>query len=106
AFDLDAELHALRERTTRPFGVNLFVPGSATRNADAVTAYARELAPEAARLGVELGEPRWEDDEWDAKLAIVSAAAPAMCSFTFGCPGRRDVAALRRRGVAVVVTVT
>jgi nitronate monooxygenase len=106
ASDLDAEMRALRERTTRPFGVNVFVPGSATRNADAVTAYARELAPEAASLGVELGEPRWDDDEWEAKLEVVAAAAPALCSFTFGCPDGRDIEGLRRRGVAVVLTVT
>jgi nitronate monooxygenase len=106
AAELEAELRAVRALTTRPFGVNLFVPGAATRHGDAVTAYARELAPEAARLGVELGPPSWDDDDWDAKLAIVAAAAPAMCSFTFGCPPGKDVEALRRRGVVVVVTVT
>jgi nitronate monooxygenase len=106
ASDLDEQIRAVRERTSRPFGVNLFVPGAATRNADAVTEYERELAPEAARLGVELGDPKWDDDEWDAKLGIVAAAAPSMCSFTFGCPDRRDIEALRRRGIAVVVTVT
>ena len=106
ASELDAELRAVGSRTSRPFGVNLFVPGTPTRDADAVDEYARELAPEAARLGVDLGPPTWDDDGWDAKLDVVAAAAPAMCSFTFGCPDRRRVDDLRRRGIAAVVTVT
>jgi len=106
AAELEAELRVVRARTARPFGVNVFVPGAATGDPDAIAAYARELAPEAARLGVELGAPRWEDDEWDAKLDVVADAAPAMCSFTFGCPDRSVVARLSDRGVTVVVTVT
>ena len=66
----------------------------------------RELEPEAARLGAELGAPRWEDDEWDAKLEVVAGAAPAVCSVAFGCPDRRQIEGLQRRGTAVVVTVT
>lgn len=106
AADLEVQLRAVSARTDRQFGVNLFVPGTAAADRAAIDAYARELAPEAARLNVELGTPRWDDDEWDAKLDVVAAAAPAMCSFTFGCPDRRDVARLRDRGVTVVVTVT
>src|SRR6478609_4179421 len=55
--------HAL---TSRPFGVNLFVPGPAGSQTQ-VADYARRLAPEAERAGVPLGEPRWDDDDWDAK---------------------------------------
>jgi len=106
ATDVDAELRAVRARTTRPFGVNIFVPGRATRDPDAVAAYALELAPEAARLDVELGTPRWEDDGWEAKLDVVTSAAPALCSFTFGCPDRSDVGRLQDRGIVVVATVT
>src|SRR5262245_2456193 len=64
-----AETRAL---TSRPFGVNLFVPGPAN-------------APEVYRDYVaELGEPRWDDDDWDAKLDVV-ADVPVV-SFTFGLP--------------------
>jgi nitronate monooxygenase len=106
AVDFENDLRAVRARSSRPFGVNLFVPGEPNRNPRSVAEYARELAPEAARLAVELGTPTWDDDEWEAKLGVVIDTAPAVCSFAFGCPDRRHVDALRRRGTAVLVTVT
>jgi nitronate monooxygenase len=88
----------------RPFGVNLFVPGP--REVEDVAAYAERLAPEAERRGVALGEPRWSDDDWDAKLELVLRVRPAVVSFTFGVPSSEVVEELRRAGVGVWVTVT
>jgi nitronate monooxygenase len=88
----------------RRFGVNLFVPGP---RADVdVAAYAARIAPEAERHGVALGEPRWSDDDWQAKLDVVLRAKPAVVSFTFGRPPREVVDELRRAGIQVWVTVT
>ena len=53
---------------------------------DALDAYRRSLEPEAARLGVDLGDPRWDDDGWDAKLGVALDLRPDVVSFTFGCP--------------------
>jgi nitronate monooxygenase len=50
-----------RTLTGAPFGVNLFVP-SAPGDPGQVADYAEALKPEAERLGVALGEARWEDD--------------------------------------------
>lgn len=87
---LEERIGALRELTERPFGVNLFVPGSPS-HPDAYAEYTREL-----------GEPRFEDDDWEAKLALMERARPDVVSFTFGCPSR---AVLNRMGEAWV-TVT
>ena len=38
-----------------------------------VEAYAELLRAESERLGVPLGEPRWEDDHYDDKLALLAA---------------------------------
>jgi nitronate monooxygenase len=88
----------------RPFGVNLLVPGP--REVEDVGPYAERLAPEAERQGVPLGEPRWSDDDWDAKLELVLCVRPAVVSFTFGAPSRDIVDELRRAGIRVWVTVT
>jgi nitronate monooxygenase len=88
----------------RPFGVNLFVPGP--REVEDVAPYAERLAPEAERQGVALGEPRWSDDDWEAKLGLVLRVRPAVVSFTFGTPSREVVEELRRAGIQVWVTVT
>ncbi|WP_121252922.1 NAD(P)H-dependent flavin oxidoreductase [Solirubrobacter pauli] len=71
---LGERIAATRALTDQPFGVNLFVPGP---RADPGT-YADYVAG--------LGEPRWEDDDWDAKLALLAGEDIAAVSYTFGCP--------------------
>lgn len=112
AQQLAADIAATRARTTSPFGVNVFVPSAAMVDgvdgvdADAVAAYRRSLEPEAERLGVELGEPRDDDDDWKAKLELLAGSPVPVVSFTFGCPDPAVVADLHRGGSAVLVTVT
>jgi nitronate monooxygenase len=96
---------ATRSLTGAPFGVNLFVPSSPGDPAEVAT-YAAALAPEAARLGVALGDPRWEDDAYDAKLDVVESARVHLVSFTFGCPTSETVDRLHRVDILVAVTVT
>jgi nitronate monooxygenase len=106
ATDLSSEIGEVRARTARPFGVNLFVPSRFDVAEDAVAAYAAALAGETERYGVELGEPTWSDDDWDAKLAVVLRERPPVVSFTFGSPDREVVASLQAEDVAVWCTVT
>ena len=101
-----ADITELRRLTSRPFGLNLFVPGPATDDAAAFERYAGALAGEAERLGVELGEPRYDDDRWEEKLALARDEQVPVVSFTFGCPDADAVAELQAAGCAVWVTVT
>jgi nitronate monooxygenase len=94
-----------RSLTAGPLGINLFVP-SVPGDAGEVDRYASTLQPEADRLGVALGDPRWEDDDFDAKLDAVESAGVAMVSFTFGCPTPSVVDRMHRAGCQVAVTVT
>jgi nitronate monooxygenase len=93
------EIAALRARTGRPFGVNLFVPGAPAADEAAVRAYVERLGPGA-------GEPRFDDDGWDAKLEVMLEARVPVVSFTFGCPPPEVIAALRAAGAEVWVTVS
>jgi nitronate monooxygenase len=106
AADLSSEIGEVREATARPFGVNLFVPARLAVDHHAVGAYAASLAGEAERYGVELGEPTWSDDDWDAKLAVTLRERPPVVSFTFGCPDREVVSSLQAEDVAAWCTVT
>jgi nitronate monooxygenase len=85
AAELAARIDRTRELTARPFGVNLFVPTSGGGPAG-VEAYARRLEPVARKAGVRLGAPRADDDDWAAKLDLLTASPVRLVSFTFGCP--------------------
>jgi nitronate monooxygenase len=101
------DIHALRELTNAPFGVNVFVPGSRDVDEEAVRRYVERLrAAESPRYGVEPGEPRFDDDDWDAKLRVLAAEKPPVVSFTFGCPSRDVISSLADGGSEVWVTVT
>jgi nitronate monooxygenase len=94
-----ADLEALRARTDRPFGINLFAPPVPA--ADDVAPFAAELEGEAARYGVPVGEPRHDDDGWDAKLALVRELEVPVVSFAFGCPPADVLADLPEAWVTV-----
>lgn len=95
-----------RALTARPFGVNLFVPSGRPARPETYAGHVARLATEAERAGVTLGEPRWDDDEWEAKLDAVAAAPPAVVSFTFGCPVPAVLDRVRAAGAEAWVTVT
>jgi nitronate monooxygenase len=102
---------ALRDRiaqaralTRAPIGVNVFVPG-APADPQIVAAYAATIEADARAAGVTLGPPRFEDDDWAAKLALLTADPTPVTSFTFGCPEPAAITALQAAGTEVWVTV-
>ncbi len=99
------DIRATRALTDAPFGVNVFVPGHAAERRT-YERYIEALRDEAGRQGVALGEPRFEDDAWEAKLALLVEDPVAAVSFTFGCPPAEVVAHLQAAGSTVWVTVT
>lgn len=97
---------AARRLTTRPLGVNLFVPQPSAGVASEIARYADVLAADAARYGTGLGEPRFDDDDWSAKLGMVLDLRPEVVSFTFGLPSADECRRLRGAGITTVATVT
>jgi len=94
-----AELSAVRAATAEPFGVNVFIPGRPYPDAGTLARYLDSLGPGR-------GEPSWDDDGFDGKVAALLADPPAVTSFTFGCPAPGVIRALQQAGSAVVVTAT
>src|SRR3954471_18973000 len=82
-----ADLEALRGLTARPFGLNIFAPPAGPADDEAVRAYAGTLCDESELAGVALGEPRHDDDGWEAKLPPAEAERGPGVSFPFGAPG-------------------
>jgi nitronate monooxygenase len=82
------EIRAFRSRSSAPFGVNLFVPRSDPVDESALAAYVETLGPGA-------GEPRWDDDQFDAKVEVVAEEQVPVVSFTFALAPRSALGALR-----------
>ena len=101
-----ADIARTRELTPASFGINLFCLTERTVDETALAGYAARLEAEARRYGVELGEPRFEDDGFAEKLELVLEERVPIVSFTFGCPPRAVVERLHGQDTAVWVTVT
>ncbi|ORT61840.1 nitronate monooxygenase [Streptomyces sp. CB03238] len=101
------EIKQVRGLTSRPFGVNLFMPQPGHADPAAVDVYRHQLAGEASWYDTPLGDPdAGRDDGYEAKLAILLDDPVPVVSFTFGCPTRDTVAAFTRAGTYTIVTVT
>ena len=100
------DIAAFRAATSEPFGVNVFAPSPnlPSMQSDAER-YAAVLAPWAAAAGVELGEPRYDDDNFDAKVEVLVESAPPVVSFSFAWPPSEVVRRLQSAGSQVWVTV-
>ena len=105
AEQVEQDVELLRARTQEPFGVNLFVPSGASAPPAGYEPYLQRLAPVAREHGVQLGEPRFDDD-WQRKVALLERSPVPVVSFVFGCPARELVGRLRAAGSEVWMTVT
>src|ERR1017187_10002169 len=99
-----AEVRAVRDETSRPFGVNLFVPSAQPAPTAALSEYREALRAEADRYGVEVGEPSFDDDGYLDKLDLFASERLELVSFTFGCPTPEVVSRLTEAGTDVWVT--
>jgi nitronate monooxygenase len=100
------DIEATRSLTARPFGVNLFAPGDGPSDPAIVGRYVSRLGAEAARAGVALGPPTFDDDGYEDKLKRLLDVPVAVVSFTFGCPETSVVEELQSVGTSIWVSVT
>jgi nitronate monooxygenase len=102
---LDEHIAWTSERMER-VGVNVFVGGGGPADPAVVGRYADLLRPEAEQAGVELGVPRFDDDAFEEKVAVLCHRPVAAVSFTFGVPLPGVIHRLHEAGSEVWVTVT
>jgi NAD(P)H-dependent flavin oxidoreductase YrpB (nitropropane dioxygenase family) len=103
-----AEIAAVRAGAGAAFGVNVFVPGGPAIDETEFRRYAQAIAAEGEPYGVGLAAAPLvsDDDHWADKIDLLVADPVPVVSFTFGMPPADAVAALRRVGTRVLVTVT
>ncbi|HEY9311120.1 nitronate monooxygenase [Williamsia sp.] len=100
------DIATARSLTTGPLAVNLFVPQPDAGKPAEIAAYADELGELARHFGVQLGEPRYTDDDYAQKVEVLLDTKPEVVSFTFGCAHAGDIKRFADAGVATFGTVT
>lgn len=101
------QITAARAATSGPIGANLFVPQPSGADVVLLDEYADLLDPLAEHYGVELGRPRFGDDDcWPEKLEVIADLRPTAVSFTFGTPSPDELDKLRALRILTMVTVT
>ncbi|MFT8644445.1 MAG: nitronate monooxygenase [Gluconacetobacter sp.] len=100
----------IRERTARPFNVNLFVHPAPRRDPAREDAWRGWLAPSFAGFGrsapTALRAPYKSFADDPEMLDMLRAVRPPVVSFHFGIPSAEIVAALRETGAVLLATVT
>jgi nitronate monooxygenase len=101
------DITAARAATTGPIGVNLFVPQPSVADYLQLDHYAYALDEVAEHYDVEVGWPRFGDnDGWTRKLAVVADLRPEVVSFTFGAPSPDVLRWFGALGIVLLITVT
>ncbi|MFT8776382.1 MAG: nitronate monooxygenase [Gluconacetobacter liquefaciens] len=105
-----AMIAEIRERTDRPFNVNLFVHPAPCRDPVRENAWRGWLAPLFVGFDrpvpAELGVPYKSFADDPEMLDMLCAVRPPVISFHFGIPSAEIVAALRKTEAVLLATVT
>ncbi|WP_068879155.1 nitronate monooxygenase family protein [Phenylobacterium sp. CCH12-B4] len=105
--DIGPMVQAVRDRTSKPFGVNLLMAPKAEPGAGEIDAALARLAPWYAELGVPPPEaPNQFAPDFEAQFDALVAAAPPVASFTFSILTPAQVRRLQAAGTYVVGTAT
>lgn len=106
ADQLAARIATARSLTDRPLAVNVFAPGDGPADRESYDGYVGRLGRWASERDLPVGDPRFSDDDWDAKVQLLAADPVEVVSFTFGLPAAEVVDRLRGAGSEVWVTIT
>ncbi|MFC4099109.1 NAD(P)H-dependent flavin oxidoreductase [Paenibacillus xanthanilyticus] len=101
-------IREIKQRTDRPFGVNLFVPESSIPPEDAIIdAMNHHLNTFRAELGIAPNPsiPK-AAESFEEQVQVLLEEHVAVFSFTFGIPSREILQSMKQQGIFVIGTAT
>lgn len=105
-----AAIAAVREKTDRPFNVNVFTHAPAQADPAREAAWLEWMRPHFERFGAEpparLGEIYRSFLADEAMFALLLEQRPAVVSFHFGLPPQEKIDALKAAGIVLFTTAT
>jgi nitronate monooxygenase len=100
--EIAAAIRRIRSLTDRPFNINLFAGGYETDSKIDPQPMLEIVSEAHALLGLSPPDlPPMPRNPFDAQLEAVLEERPPVFSFTFGIPSSAQIAALKKRGIAV-----
>ena len=104
--DIAATRALLGDRDGAPLGVSVFAPVPGPGDPAAVERFRAEIKADATAAGVALGQPRFDDDAFAAKIEALCEERVAVVHLAFGLPPADATQALREAGIELWITVT
>jgi nitronate monooxygenase len=105
--EIAAAIRRIRQLTSRPFSINLFAGGYESDRKVDPQPMLDIMRQVHARLGLPPPVlPPVPSNPFEEQLAVVLDERPPVFSFTFGIPSADQIAALKKRGIAVSGTAT
>ncbi|MBM7659744.1 nitronate monooxygenase [Bacillus mesophilus] len=105
---LQRQIHEIKNQTSKPFGVNLFVPTPYSIDEERIQVANQLLAPFREQLSVT--ETRFspvdQNSVFEEQIHVLIEEEVKVCSFTFGLPSEVSVNILKGKGIVLVGTAT
>lgn len=104
---LRGAIRAIRERTDRPFGVNLFVPEQAEESEETIARMTQYLDRYRSELGIPPNPSIQQAAEsFEEQVQVLLEERVPVFSFTFGIPPQEVIRSMKQRGIFVIGTAT
>jgi nitronate monooxygenase len=98
---------AVRARTSRPFGINLFSPVGPLAAPPSIEIAVAQIATYHTELGLPAPPaPTWSGEPFNDQMAAVLETDASVFSFTFAIPPTKALDAAKARGVTILGTAT
>ena len=99
-------IRKVKERTDKPFAVNLFVPEQVEMDQLNLREAYEALQPIGKQLGIPFWKALLSESQFDRQVQVVVEEGVKICSFTFGLPDAKTVRLLKENGVYLIGTAT
>ena len=99
-------IREVKERTRRPFSVNLFVPEIVQPTEDQLQQAEEALRPIRDELEISSTTSQFVRHEFEGQIQVLIEEGVKVCSFTFGLPDEKIVQLLKENKVFLIGTAT
>lgn len=105
------QIKEIRRLTTKPFGINLFIPNEFEVSEKKINRATELLQPVKEQLKLKNERPHLptvekERENFHEQLRVIIDGKVPVCSFTFGVPSKEIMTELKKHGIFLIGTAT